>query len=211
MCVSRDFHVFVFFLRAASTVLTLEKDLPLLQISHDDWMAVQKPKVKGTWNLHEVFSGADVDLDFFILFSSLSSAWGQPGQASYASANTFLNSFAQYRRNLNLPCSVIDIGGIEGVGVLSENPAILSQIRAISAITLEEQDLFNAIQVSISRSLRGKAAPGPRRGYLNPDQLAIGLRSSSAVTSPSNRCLAARYPHEPVPAARGALRARLRQ
>src|SRR5690606_10017021 len=36
-------------------------------------------------------------LDFFLLFSSLSGAFGNPGQADYATANAFLDGFAEAR------------------------------------------------------------------------------------------------------------------
>lgn len=46
---------------------------------------VLKPKVDGSTNLDEVFSSQN--LDFFIMFSSLSAVIGNPGQANYAAAN----------------------------------------------------------------------------------------------------------------------------
>ncbi len=66
----------------------------------EDWNAAVDPKVKGTWNLHHESVSAAADLDFFVLFSSISGIIGQPGQGNYASANTFLDAFAQYRMTL---------------------------------------------------------------------------------------------------------------
>lgn len=54
-------------------------------MSFESMQKVLKPKVDGTKNLDEVFYSQD--LDFFLLFSSLSAVVGMPGQANYAAAN----------------------------------------------------------------------------------------------------------------------------
>jgi polyketide synthase PksN len=60
--------------------------------------AVLAPKVAGTIHLDQ--ASADVDLDFFVLFSSVSGALGNVGQADYAAANGFMDHFAAYRNRL---------------------------------------------------------------------------------------------------------------
>ncbi|KAM4066400.1 KR domain-containing protein [Hirsutella rhossiliensis] len=161
-------------------------DCPFQQLGHDAWGSVQNPKVKGTWNLHRALLGTK--LDFFVLFSSVAAVWGQPGQANYASANTFLHSFAQYRHSLDLPCSVIDIGVMEGVGYVSQNPAVLKQLRLMGAHTLQEQELLDAMGTSVERGLPWhKASAGHHGGSSNPSQVTIGLRSCRPLCEPSNR------------------------
>jgi len=56
--------------------------------------AVLAPKVQGLRALE--FALKDVDLDFFLLCSSLSSVLGSVGQVDYCAANFFLDSFAHY-------------------------------------------------------------------------------------------------------------------
>ena len=63
-----------------------------------EFSQVLAPKVIGTFNLDQ--ASRDADLDFFVLFSSLSGAMGNPGQADYAAANGFLDQFAAYRNGL---------------------------------------------------------------------------------------------------------------
>jgi len=142
------------------------------------------PKVNGAWNLHEALAGET--LDFFVLFSSLSGVVGQWGQANYAAANTFLDSFVQYRHALGQPASVLDIGVMEDVGYVSQNPAVLEQLRAASSHTLREQDLLDALQLVMINPI----APQPSAaGYMNSAQLAIGLRATKPLSDPTNRAL----------------------
>ncbi|MFC5743592.1 non-ribosomal peptide synthetase [Dyella tabacisoli] len=55
-------------------------------------------KVAGTLNLDE--ASADMALDCFIVFSSITGAIGNVGQADYAAANAFMDAFANYRSDL---------------------------------------------------------------------------------------------------------------
>ncbi|MCM3269689.1 SDR family NAD(P)-dependent oxidoreductase [Paenibacillus elgii] len=59
---------------------------------------VLTPKVCGTVHLDE--ASRDMQLDFFVLFSSLAGMFGNPGQADYAAANAFMDSYAHYRSEL---------------------------------------------------------------------------------------------------------------
>ena len=87
-----------------------------------------RPKVQGTLNLHKVFS--NTPLDFFIMLSSCSGIIGGNGQANYASACTFQDSFARYRTICGKPTRSLDLGMIEGAGYVSEN---LESLRFLTA------------------------------------------------------------------------------
>ncbi|KAK2803808.1 hypothetical protein FQN49_008866, partial [Arthroderma sp. PD_2] len=119
------------------------------RMSIDDWNDATRPKVQGTWNLHNISLSRGLDLDFFVLFSSLSGIIGQPGQANYASANTFLDSFVQYRAGMNLPCTAIDIGAMEGVGYLSENQDLLRKLQGSGWRAVKEVELLKALDAAM--------------------------------------------------------------
>jgi len=88
------------------------KDMPL-----DGVKAMFAPKVMGTWVLHELTQ--NLPLDFFVLFSSTTALWGVTNMAHYAAANTFMDSFAHYRRALDLPALSINWGTWEEMRVAS--------------------------------------------------------------------------------------------
>ncbi len=70
--------------------------------------AVLRPKAIGTWLLHQLTQ--DIKLDFFVVFSSIASVWGSRGQAHYAAANAFLDSFAHYRQGQGMPTLSVNWG-----------------------------------------------------------------------------------------------------
>src|ERR1700712_5217481 len=87
-------------------------------MSLEDYNAVTRPKVQGTWNLH---SHLPKDMDFFLMLSSVSGIVGNATQAAYAAGSTFMDAFATYRNSLRLPAVTIDLGVILGVGYLANN------------------------------------------------------------------------------------------
>ncbi|MGG4503889.1 SDR family NAD(P)-dependent oxidoreductase [Paenibacillus polymyxa] len=70
----------------------------ILKKGREEFIEVLGPKVKGLVHLDEASSGQD--LDFFVLFSSISGSMGNPGQADYATANAFMDAYAAYRNTL---------------------------------------------------------------------------------------------------------------
>ena len=80
---------------------------------------IMAPKVEGAWNLHRITR--QDSLDFFVLFSSISSLWGGHGLGAYAAANSFLDALAHYRKETGLPGLSINWGAFSEVGMTAKD------------------------------------------------------------------------------------------
>ncbi|KAK2596464.1 hypothetical protein N8I77_013354 [Diaporthe amygdali] len=162
-------------------------------MTYEDWTSATAPKIDGTWNLHTAL--ADSDLDFFVLFSSLAGLIGQRGQANYASANTFLDSFVQYRHAQGLAASVLDLGPVVDVGYVSQNAKVMNQLRAFSNHILREQDVIDALELAMKKSSpalsrweeeSSSASGGPLAAYVSGGQVGLGLRTTQSLSATHN-------------------------
>jgi NAD(P)-dependent dehydrogenase (short-subunit alcohol dehydrogenase family)/acyl carrier protein len=80
----------------------------LLNQSWERFEKVLAPKVEGAWNLHLLTR--ELDLDYFVLFSSITALLGSPGQGAYAAGNAFLDALAWARHRRGLPAVSVDWG-----------------------------------------------------------------------------------------------------
>jgi len=83
---------------------------------------VLKPKLLGAWNLHMLTR--DIQLDHFVLYSSVTTYIGNPGQANYVAANAALESLTRMRRCEGMPATCIGWGPIGDAGYLTRNEAV---------------------------------------------------------------------------------------
>ena len=87
--------------------------------------AVLRPKAMGAWNLHEETRG--LPIDHFVLFSSISASIGNPGQASYAAANSILEGLAEYRRSIGLPATAVGWGFVSDTGFAAQHVELMKR------------------------------------------------------------------------------------
>lgn len=70
----------------------------ILQKDPNQFSQVFAPKINGTINLDLLTQSEP--LDFFVIFSSVASIFGNVGQCDYSYANAFIDFFAEYREDL---------------------------------------------------------------------------------------------------------------
>ena len=100
----------------------LIEDAPLLKVDRDLMHRVMSAKMMGAWHLHELTM--QDQLEAFVLYSSSSVTVGNPGQATYVAANSFLNALAELRRANGLPALSVGWGAIKDAGFLTRNQQV---------------------------------------------------------------------------------------
>jgi NAD(P)-dependent dehydrogenase (short-subunit alcohol dehydrogenase family)/acyl carrier protein len=98
------------------------QDSSLVNMTEANFHEVLRPKIAGAWNLHH--HTLDRELDFFIMYSSATTLFGNEGQANYVAANLYLEALADYRRGLGLPALAVAWGAIGDVGHLARNATV---------------------------------------------------------------------------------------
>lgn len=83
---------------------------------------VLAPKILGALNLHTL--SAQWELDFFVMYSSATTFFGNPGQAAYVAANSWLEALATSRHQQGLVATCIRWGAIEDAGFLARHQHI---------------------------------------------------------------------------------------
>ncbi|KAI5241809.1 putative polyketide synthase [Aureobasidium subglaciale] len=133
-------------------------DAVVEQMNVENYTKAVRPKIQGSWNLHNIFNHADID--FFVMLSSLAGVAGTVSQANYAAGNTYQDALARYRVNNGLHGATIDLGVIKNVGYLVDHRDQLERLRKQGFHVLDEEDVLATIESAISSSPRNQMLLG---------------------------------------------------
>ena len=117
-------------------------DALLPQQSVSRFRTTLAPKAFGAYHLDRLTKKDD--LDFFILYSSVSSVLGPPGQANYATANALLDGLVAERKAQGLPATGVNFGPWAKGGMASSEAA-RANLSAQGLIPLEPTAALNAL------------------------------------------------------------------
>jgi len=125
------------------------KDVLYEQMTTDDFNAVVNPKVTGTLNLHNTLGS--FKLDFFIALSSVAGVVGNRGQAAYAAANVFLDTFMAHRNAQGLPGTSLDLTAVSDIGYLADNSERAADVlRNLGGETIEESEILGLLTAAVT-------------------------------------------------------------
>ncbi|KAI0411933.1 hypothetical protein F5X98DRAFT_383165 [Xylaria grammica] len=142
------------------------------RMSASKMQEILAPKVDGANNLEDAFR--DDDLDFFVMFSSVSSVVGNAGQSLYAAGNGYLNGMVRQRRKRGLAASTFDIGRVVGIGYIETvGQVVRDQLIGLGIQAISETDL----RLSFAETIQA-GFPDPRDEKELPDAVVtMGIRS----------------------------------
>ncbi len=103
-------------------------DCLLADLAPESLATVFAPKAGGALNLHRATAGCE--LDHFVLFSSIASTLGNPGQVNYSAANGFVDGLAALRRRQGLPALSYNLAAVAEAGMAARNLHVLRMSRA---------------------------------------------------------------------------------
>ncbi|CAF2979130.1 unnamed protein product [Rotaria sp. Silwood2] len=92
------------------------------------------PKVLGSLLLHYTLDKLKYKLDFYMMFSSTTSMFGNQGQLAYAGANAFMDSLAFHGQN-QTPYFAINLPAIDDVGYVADNQDVRDTLKKKGWIT----------------------------------------------------------------------------
>ena len=126
------------------------QDVLLENISFKAYRQVIEPKVTGAWNIHHALVQYQIPLDYFVVLSSAAGIVGSRGQAAYAAANTFLDSWVGFRNQHHLPGVALDLTAVTGAGYLAENAEREADIiRNFGNETVSEEEVFALLSAAV--------------------------------------------------------------
>jgi len=137
---------------------------------------VMRPKVAGAWHLHML--SLDLELDFFICFSSAAALLGSAGQSTYAAANAFMDTLMQQRRQQGLPGLSINWGPWADAGMAA---GLQTKMAAQGLTMISAQQGRQLFQYLLERV-----------GYTGGQMGVIPLKQASAVSQTHSRRAASR-------------------
>ncbi|WP_225323142.1 type I polyketide synthase [Synechococcus sp. RSCCF101] len=187
------------------------EDSLIADLTEDSWTSVIRPKAIGAWRLHEL--SLDHPVDQFLLFSSITSVIGSPGQVAYSAANAALDALAEYRHSQGLPAVSLSWGPWQGGGFADPSrhaSARLPEQRGIRALpaqryrevlshlfhreasdgwhlavcAIEMETLRRVVQRTAQEALLSDPAVGPARSRQGAAQLSDAPAPATASGTP---------------------------
>ncbi|KAK3681229.1 polyketide synthase [Podospora appendiculata] len=138
------------------------QDTAFANMTVEQWRAAVYPKLHGTYYLHKATE--NLDLDFFVSFSSAASVVGSMGQANYVAANTYMDALMRHRRERGLAGTSMSVGVVDDVGVVAEDSTLSSILDRLGYDTITRDEVLYQVEEAVISS-KGAYARGDGIDY----------------------------------------------
>lgn len=112
------------------------RDEPYHELTDRALREVLAPKALGALNLHHGLAAVGIEVDHFVLYSSVAALSGNVPQTSYAAANTLLDALARHRRATGRAATSVN-WGVLGGGMAASSEQISRYLAAIGMTPIE--------------------------------------------------------------------------
>lgn len=137
---------------------------------------VLAPKLAGAFHLHQATQ--DLTLQHFVLFSSVVSCIGSPGQCAYATANAWLDGLAQLRRSQGLAALSLNWGLWGGEGMAGQlDEAQKQRAAAFGLLEMPPAAALQALDAVLADTATGPGAHQRLLWSVDPALLAQRTRA----------------------------------
>lgn len=135
----------------------------------DKFIECMAPKAVATKYLDEITRQLCPDLQYFVVFSSVSCGRGNAGQSNYGMANSVMERIMEQRHQLGLPAKAIQWGAVGEVGLVADmaedkidieiggtlQQRISSCLEEMDALISENEPLVSSMVVAEKRKVSG--------------------------------------------------------
>jgi phthiocerol/phenolphthiocerol synthesis type-I polyketide synthase C len=125
-------------------------DAVIPNLDLERFLRVFEPKVLGAENLDAATRA--MNLDYFVLYSSVTTIMGNPGQGNYVAANAYMEGLARRRRKAGLPALAIGWGPITDVGVLANNEQLQANLKKLTGVSgMRAREALELMEQALAR------------------------------------------------------------
>jgi NAD(P)-dependent dehydrogenase (short-subunit alcohol dehydrogenase family)/acyl carrier protein len=125
-------------------------DAVIANLDAERFATVLGPKVEGANHLDLATRG--LPLEYFVMFSSVTTLMGNPGQGNYVAANAYMEGLARRRRQEGLPALAIGWGPIIDVGVVARSQKLKSNLQKLTGVSgLKAREGLDLMEEALAR------------------------------------------------------------
>ena len=147
-------------------------------MNHPSFVDCVKPKAQGALSLHHAVQ--HLDLDFFVMTSSISAMLGNTGQSNYSAANSILDALALQRCISHLAATSLVLPMVLDVGVVAENDAIETSLARKGLYGIDELEMLHGFEMAMSRP------PSKNSDEMMDSQIIMGMEARELARSISS-------------------------
>jgi NADPH:quinone reductase-like Zn-dependent oxidoreductase len=108
-------------------------------------------KARAAWMLSEM--SRDMEIEQFVMISSIAALIGGEGNATYSAANAYLDGLTRYRRAQGLPATTFNMTSITDTGLLVKNPQYRRYQSKVGFEYLTSQSAMEELELGIQADI----------------------------------------------------------